>query len=317
MSSLSYVQMSGTGNTFLLLDLSSKKKEEELKKLFPHKNFSQITQSLCQKKESDGMVFLLESSPSSQVDFLWDFYNKDGSSAEMCGNAACSVAYFAYIYKYKKGKIQLSFQRPDSKAVVKTFIRGDSDVEVQIEAFHLKLWNEELVLHSNQKSFPFLNSMTYHLIHSGVPHVVMEYKNKCEEKELLELSVLLRKEKRFSHQKVNLTYYRPLKSQPQKIFGQRMRPDSFLERRKEPLTEKRALIEAISFERGVEAFTRACGTGAVACAYAFYKKNPSYPIVSVYMPGGVLEVNLNNKKPLLRGKVSFLEEGRLSDLENQ
>jgi diaminopimelate epimerase len=41
---------------------------------------------------ADGMVFL-EKDP--ELDFAWDFFNSDGSRAEMCGNAARCAARFA------------------------------------------------------------------------------------------------------------------------------------------------------------------------------------------------------------------------------
>jgi len=33
--------------------------------------------------------------PHTIYDFEWDFYNSDGSSASMCGNASRAVAHYA------------------------------------------------------------------------------------------------------------------------------------------------------------------------------------------------------------------------------
>ena len=50
--------------------------------------------SLCQEHAIDG--FLAIRAPKNASDsFSWDFYNSDGSSAEMCGNAARCVAQFS------------------------------------------------------------------------------------------------------------------------------------------------------------------------------------------------------------------------------
>jgi diaminopimelate epimerase len=48
--------------------------------------------------------------------------------------------------------------------------------------------------------------------------------------------------------------------------------------------------KAVTFERGVEDFTQACGTGAVAAARYIYKKAPQQKTVQVQMPGGILSV---------------------------
>ena len=56
---------------------------------------SQLAQKLCHRQNgvgADGMVVLL---PHEDYDFEWDFYNSDGSSASMCGNASRAVAHFA------------------------------------------------------------------------------------------------------------------------------------------------------------------------------------------------------------------------------
>jgi len=55
-----------------------------------------LRKSLCHRHNgvgADGMVVVL---PHEQYDFVWEFYNADGSLAEMCGNASRAVAHFAH-----------------------------------------------------------------------------------------------------------------------------------------------------------------------------------------------------------------------------
>ena len=57
---------------------------------------SQLAVKLCHRQNgvgADGMVVVL---PHEKYDFEWEFYNADGSLADMCGNASRAVAHFAY-----------------------------------------------------------------------------------------------------------------------------------------------------------------------------------------------------------------------------
>ncbi len=62
-------------------------------------------------------------------------------------------------------------------------------------------------------------------------------------------------------------------------------------------------MDAITFERGVEDFTLACGTGAIAAAAALGSKK-----TLIKMPGGVLNVEINKNEIILTGKVSLLKK---------
>lgn len=71
-------------------------------------------------------------------------------------------------------------------------------------------------------------------------------------------------------------------------------------------------IKAVSFERGVEDFTMACGTGAVAAAIYVREKNNflgDKPI-EIQMPGGSMQVDVTQglKAPVLIGDAQYLCE---------
>ncbi|RLA70612.1 MAG: diaminopimelate epimerase [Epsilonproteobacteria bacterium] len=56
---------------------------------------SSLAQKLCHRQNgvgADGLVVVL---PHKKYDFEWEFYNSDGSEADMCGNASRAVAHFA------------------------------------------------------------------------------------------------------------------------------------------------------------------------------------------------------------------------------
>ena len=67
-----------------------------------------------------------------------------------------------------------------------------------------------------------------------------------------------------------------------------------------------------TFERGVNAETLACGTGATACSiYLADSAQAKYPI-DLEFPGGVLTVNFKDNRFWLTGPVELVFEGRLA-----
>ncbi len=68
-------------------------------------------------------------------------------------------------------------------------------------------------------------------------------------------------------------------------------------------------IKAVTFERGVEDYTLACGTGAVAAALVFAKES-GQSTIEVQMPGGNMEVRFTegDPHPLMTGEAVFIGE---------
>lgn len=71
-----------------------------------------------------------------------------------------------------------------------------------------------------------------------------------------------------------------------------------------------SIIRISIWERGSGA-TLACGTGACAAAFAAYKKKGTLPQVTVRMPGGDVQVRIENKHAFLAGEVHFVFRGEL------
>jgi diaminopimelate epimerase len=69
--------------------------------------------------------------------------------------------------------------------------------------------------------------------------------------------------------------------------------------------EEAEQLQAITFERGVENFTLACGTGAVAAAEFQRASHPAQTEVWIEMPGGALRVRWEDSRPLLSGPVEL------------
>ncbi len=63
---------------------------------FLKKDRSSLAKKLCDRHEgfgADGLIVLL---PHDKYDFEWQFYNADGSEANMCGNGSRACAHYAY-----------------------------------------------------------------------------------------------------------------------------------------------------------------------------------------------------------------------------
>lgn len=110
---------------------------------------------------------------------------------------------------------------------------------------------------------------------TGVPHLVLPVENIQETSKLIDQARNLRNDSSFKPNGTNVTYVQKL-DEPQKI-------------------------KAISYERGVEDYTQACGTGAMAAAFYNFKK---FAVLETHveMPGGTLIMNLTNLlKPIMIG----------------
>lgn len=83
-----FTKMSGSGNDFVIIDNRTPVLDSAIKRDFVRR--------VCRLKDSvgaDGVIFIEN---SEQADYKWDFYNNDGSSAEMCGNGGRCVARYAF-----------------------------------------------------------------------------------------------------------------------------------------------------------------------------------------------------------------------------
>jgi diaminopimelate epimerase len=86
---IEFYKMSGSGNDFIIID------NRDLS--LNVGNLPAFVRKVCVRKISVGADGLLLIEPSKTVNFKWQFFNSDGSVAEMCGNAARCVARYAYL----------------------------------------------------------------------------------------------------------------------------------------------------------------------------------------------------------------------------
>ena len=253
-----WTKMSGAGNCFWITHFPTTPPQSN--------NWIKTAQVLC-RNNADGLVVLL---PSKVCDFKWLFYNADGSSAEMCGNAACCVTDYVFkkhLLSSKKNSLTLE---TFNQKITGTFKDGSACIflkkSIDIRGpFEMDEYDQE--------------PLSYMFINSSVPHAVIQLtqwpnNSKVWGKQKA-MGQILRKNTTHHKDGMNVSFYYPKKTLLSKIQ-----------------------LLARSFERGVEDFTPACGTGALAVAQVYRQYAPNVKSIFIEMPGGTLEVGFHSDNTL-------------------
>ncbi|MGL2885635.1 diaminopimelate epimerase [Helicobacter pylori] len=246
---------------------------------FKKKDFSNLAKQVCHRHEgfgADGLVVVL---PSKDYDYEWDFYNSDGSKAGMCGNASRCVGLFAYQHNIAPKE--------------HVFLAGKREISIRIE--------EPNIIESNLGNYKILDTIpalrcknffssdsvlehisTFYLIDTGVPHLVGFVKNKglLNSLNTLELRALRHE----FNANINIAFIKNKET----IFLQ-------------------------TYERGVEDFTLACGTGMAAvfiAAYLFH--NTPKKATLIPKSNEFLELSLKNDEIFYKGVARYIGMSVLS-----
>lgn len=145
---LDFTKMNGAGNDFVLIDNRQRK---------IHLSREQVAR-LCHRQRGIGAdgLFLLIPSSTGKADWAWEFYNSDGSTADMCGNGARCFARF--IQKVTGAQGQTRFE---TGAGVITATFESERVTVNLTP------PKQMLLHQK------IAGMQVHSINTGVPHAVV------------------------------------------------------------------------------------------------------------------------------------------------
>jgi diaminopimelate epimerase len=149
---LRFVKMNGAGNDFILADNRA--------------GSLQLTREqvvrLCHRQRGVGAdgVMLLVPCASGKADWAWEFYNSDGSTAEMCGNGARCFA--RYIQRVAGAKERVRFET--IAGVISAQFKGDR-VAIGLTAPHSLRLNETITTAAGPR--------VVHSLNTGVPHAVL------------------------------------------------------------------------------------------------------------------------------------------------
>ncbi|MDD2906478.1 MAG: diaminopimelate epimerase [Sulfurimonas sp.] len=140
---MTVAKYSANGNDFVLFHT------------FIKKDRSTLARELCHRQDgigADGLIVLL---PHSEQDFEWQFYNSDGSHADMCGNGSRACAHYAYTHELAPSKM--------------SFLTGAGVINARVEDTMVQ---SELTPPTIIEKNIAHNGKTWWLINTGVPHLV-------------------------------------------------------------------------------------------------------------------------------------------------
>ena len=248
-------------------------------KILPEQ-WPQIAQTVCERHRSVGADGLMAVEKSDSADYKMLFFNSDGSMGEMCGNGARCICR----YGYETG-LAGETQTIETTAGLVTGTRIDA------KNYRIRLPDpvnlQYLALDVDGKK---VGCMYLELGNPGIPHAVVQYPGlrEADEQALFEFGRKLR--------------YHPAFPKGANV--------NFLEKTGENRFYER------TWERGVEDFTYACGTGTGASVYALAQSRQCGDHVQVEMKGGLLIVDIVRvgKKCtdlLLTGPASLVCEGEV------
>ena len=215
---------------------------------------SALAKSLCARRTGIGADgLMLVAPPDMGGDFKLLFFNSDGSAGEMCGNGARCIAR----YGYEHG-LAGETQHIETTAGL---VIGERITETE---YRVRL-NDPSVM--DERTAEGIPCRYVELGDPGIPHavVIMDNWDDIPTDELRKLGKRLRCSPAFP-KGANVSFVRLVDSDR---------------------------VRAVTYERGVEDFTLACGTGSGSIAASLTVMGlVSGQNVRVCMPGGVLTVSL-------------------------
>jgi diaminopimelate epimerase len=226
--------------------------------------------ALCDRRKgvgADGLIVIGPGS-SSGSSFGMTYFNADGGEAEMCGNGArCSVSFAHHL-----GLVQDNCRFDTQAGLLDGIRHGPEDIEVTLTP-----WRDlALDIEVGETPWP-----AHHSCNTGVPHLVVpviDGEVDIETVPVLEWGSRLRHHPRFAPEGTNVNW-----------VAREEGTGHFLMR---------------TYERGVEAETLACGTGASAVAVVLCRLGLACSPVTLRTRGGdllIVSIDMENNSLRLRG----------------
>lgn len=261
-----FSKMSGNGNDFIIFD----NRKGEAGVLAGSADF---VKKICARGLSvgaDGVIFIEN---SDKADFKWQFFNSDGTVAEMCGNGARCAARFAFLEGIA-GSL-MSFET--IAGIIKAEIKDNGEVKAMLTAPHDLKTDMKVLVNGAE--------YTIHSVNTGVPHAVI-FTDNVDNVDVMKSGSAVRYSDTFAPKGTNVNFI--------EITG----ADS---------------LKIRTYERGVEGETLACGTGCAASAIiAINKGFINSPVRLLTAGGKTVTVYYENGEVFLQGEGRRVYAGELS-----
>lgn len=256
MSYMRFSKMHGAGNDFIVIDQTS-----SVRQFTPER-----VRQLCDRHKGiggDGIILLSKSGmPGQEHVVCMDFFNCDGSRAEMCGNGLRCAAAFAYKRCLAPGP-DIIFAT--GAGMLRTRVLSNDRVRIELPL--------------PEDGFRKVEEVPGYEIYAGkvgVPHAIV-FVDDPEALDIDQVGSFIRNHSAFAPEGTNV---------------------DFLPRNYD-LTKP---IPIRTYERGVEGETPACGTGAGAAAAVLRQCNPHLQKVALLCASGdILEVEFPEHQTLSQG----------------
>lgn len=284
---LEFTKMDGAGNDFVLLDNRFY--------AFSHRELAVLALLLCQRHTgvgADGLL-ALDHPESDEHPFRMRYINADGTLGTMCGNGARCIAAFAHDAGVADAVMRFESDAGpvDAEMLTPTDERGIASVQVVLATPRDYRTDRIPVVES---ALHRVTAVGY--VWTGTEHVVYEVD-------------------------------RDLSEHPVGVLGKQIRDDAILSPRGANVNFVERLdaseagegrVRIRTYEKGVEAETRACGTGAIAVAVCGREAGWwSDGVVLVQSSGGTLTVRLpaageNDERARLIGPARSVFRGSIT-----
>ena len=270
---IEFTKMTGAGNDFIVLD--NRFYEFSLPEL------SMLARQSCPRRTGIGAdgILALAAPTHAEADYGMIYVNTDGSEGTMCGNGARCLARFARESGFNKTIALMQ----TASGLCEVHVPGEVDASVRIYLDAPRNYHDSPNL-ANQVPDGI---RSVHYLWPGTEHLV------CLVADVSQLPLS--------------SWGAALRSDP--MLGPAGANINFVAI--DPNADSK-LLHVRTYEKGVEAETLACGTGAIASAVVAHK---SGLLISdtyiVQMPGGVLKVGLETDRVYLEGPADKVYRGSM------
>jgi diaminopimelate epimerase len=253
---MEFVKYSATGNDFILI--------EDLDQSFPAEDHRWIA-ALCRRRTGIGADGLILIQKSMRCDFRMRYFNADGHEAEMCGNGARAALHFAHQIgmtgRYSRFE---SLKAEHEGQVQKTEVGVRLQPPSDDQDVPLEIWEDIKEKLKGLQGTNLAGLTPIGHVKIGVPHFVLKAEN--------------------------------LRTVPVEKLGPVLAHHAYFPAGTNVnfiQVSDRQNLQIRTFERGVEAETLSCGTGAAASAFLGWRKGLLDFPVKIQARGGKLTVDFD------------------------